>query len=172
MSKKPRYNKVVCTGINMGESKGGHPQVVFSLRIIEGDRTGEDITMFQVLPEGNEKGREILVAQLRAVGMTNDDISNPEGIGSVAATLQEKWEMYEGQGKWKATGVFEPKAPATMDQGSADAFSASLSALFANTAPVTVGDHNKAPEALPEKVARQAAPVSEAEAEAASIFGE
>ncbi len=87
---------------------------------------------------------------LRALGMTNANILEPEGLGSTVARLCEKYETYEGKSRWRTSWVAEPKQRESINAEELGEFAALLSKAFQDTPPVEVTDANRAPEKLPD----------------------
>lgn len=152
-TKKRRYCKVVCTDSTVGETKNGHPQLILSLRVVDGEkspeRMGEEITMFQTVVLDSDDSARYAVQAMRALGMTNSNIFAPEGVGTVQASLCEEWETYEGSSRWRAKYINPIKVPVTLTGTAADSLSAALAAAFASQPPTEVTNGNKAPDTLP-----------------------
>ena len=149
MSRK--FSTVQYTGHELSTSKGGHPQLMLNLRIVEGDRAGENLTAWYVL--AHEKSTEFATKALRALGMINNDITAPKGLGGTRAQAVESQETYNGETRWRVQYINPVKAKAELDTATTDQFRDMFTQALSTEDTIRVSDDNKAldlPEALPE----------------------
>lgn len=142
-----RYSIVQALGdeFTVGKSSGGFPQISVPLRIVEGDRTGEQIVYYATI--SSEKGAEYTAAALRALGMSNDDIFNPVGIGSVKAKCTEQEDTWEGKTRFKVrwlNPLHGRRTVESLEDTDRDQFQAMMDAALAGEETVDVDDRNKA----------------------------
>lgn len=69
------------------------PQAICKLEVLRGPAAGQTRMYYGSLKEG---GQEFTAKALRALGMTNDDIVNPVGLGSREALAVERENLYPG----------------------------------------------------------------------------
>lgn len=67
---------------------------------------GETVFKFNAL---TEKTIPYVSKELRALGMSNTDFLDPEGLGGTDAELVEHWEEYNGKWRWKAKYINVPR---------------------------------------------------------------
>ena len=144
-----RYTTVQCTGHEAGRSKGDHPQLRLDLIVVEGERTGESITSWNVL--ATEKSFEFAAQSCRALGMTNDNILEPVGLGTLKARCVEVQETFNGKTAWKAKYINPIKPKVKLTGEAAESFAAAFSAALAGTDTVDKTELNAAGD-TPEKV--------------------
>ena len=154
MAKKRRYSEAVALPDTflVGETKNGHPQLEFKLRIVDSadkSRIGEEVRHYQIVMMSNDDSITWAVEMMRAAGMTNRDIFKPEGLGSIKVSLCEEYETYEGNSSWRSKYINPLKVRESISGDSADAFSAALEAAFGNAPPVERTAANAAPDELP-----------------------
>lgn len=154
MSDKKRYSDVVCRGgYRMEKTKNGHLQMIIPLKVVkceDSSRVGEEFTAFKVIVLSNDKSVKYGIETLRALGMTNNDILNPEGLGNTIARCCEENELYDGKWRWKTSWIAVPKERGSISAEDLGEFAAVLSAALRDTPPVPVTDANRAPEKLPD----------------------
>jgi hypothetical protein len=151
---KRRYSKVVALdGYRVEKTRNGHLQMIVPLKVVDcadESRVGEEFTHFQIVTLNNEKSPGFAVSALRALGMSNSNILDPQGLGSVVADCTEEYETYEGKSSWKSKYINPVKDRPGISEDELGEFAALLSGAFDQAPPVEVTEANKAPEKLPE----------------------
>ena len=157
MADKKRNSKVVCTGYALTETKNGFPQMCIDLRIVEGERTGEDMTFYRVVKTEDQESIDKAVGILKALGYNGGSIASPEGLGRLKANCLEVEDTYNGKTRWKVVWVSSPSGRKnSISDDVADKFAAVMDAALANTEPLEETVDNAAPETLPEAVHHEA----------------
>lgn len=148
-----RYNVGKCVGFEVGESSGGFPQITLDLMFVEdgnGRKIGEKTKDWIILSDHPDAGKWA-VEKLRALGMTNDDVTKPEGLGSTKATIVEEMSTYEGKSRWRVRFINAFKERGEKQEASQevhDALSAKLMAAFQEVPAIEVTEANRAPESI------------------------
>ena len=147
---KKRTHVVKCSGVERTVSSGGHPQLNLTLRVVEHvdgpepRKVGDEFIMFKPIVLSSPESIQYTVDALRTLGMNNDDIMNPQGLGRLKARCVEVWDTYKGKGRWQAKYInslkFQPKA---MDESTADEFQALLNDALAQAEVVEATDDNE-----------------------------
>lgn len=152
MSKKRTLDRfyAVAVGHNTHPGEDGKsPQKSVKLRIIEGDRTGEEVTYWGPL---HENSQQFTAEALRTMGWSCNDITVCEGLGSVKVAVVEQEETYESGGKTKTAKKYQiwpAEGKATIDEGERESFAKQFKALAAGVKPIKVTAQNAAPAELP-----------------------
>ncbi len=147
-----RYVDVVCFDAQLDNGGGGNPFVLLSLRVVNGEEAGKNITTRAYL---TEKGRPITYKHMRALGWTGTKLSKAmsEGLGSLTARALL---IVNEKGYDDVKGIYpiadegsKPKTNSPVDSESLAAFDALFAdeAAAFDTVPVT--DKNRAPATLP-----------------------
>lgn len=153
-----RYVNVGCFDmqIDNGGDEGGKPHVILSLRVLDGDDIGTNITSRHYL---SPAAAPYTMKALKALGWTGTKISKAmaEGLGTRKAVAQLKVEEYKGKISEKVSGIYEfkargPKNP--IDESNLDAFDA----LFEDVAASAEGPESALSEV--NKVTELPAPVT------------
>ncbi len=74
-----------------GGSNGKAPQIVCRLVVLEGPKSGSTLMWYGGLSDNSQ---QYTVKALRALGMTNDDIMNPVGLGTRRAVAVERENLW------------------------------------------------------------------------------
>lgn len=159
--------KCVDFAFDMGDSVKKHlPQVVCRLQIISGDRMGEHLMYYGSL---HEACQEYTIGALRALGMTNDDITAPVGLGSRIAKAIERENLYPGAKNKTRIDFIDPfeapklKVSHPVSDKNAAATASKFKALFKARPALELTDAVRAPDVVVEK------PVTEADSQPADI---
>jgi hypothetical protein len=150
MSSTKRYSVVKAIPGNYSCSKreNGNTQIRVGVQIVEGPRTGEELSYWCTISDYPDSKKWAAQA-LRNFGMTNNDITAPEGLGSVKASMCEVFETWNGESKWKAKYINEHKPrKAKLDPLEIEEFNDLMADAFADAEVVEVNDFNKAPESV------------------------
>lgn len=160
MADKKRNSTVVCTGYALGETKNGYPQMIIDLRICEGPRAGEQLTMYRVVMMDNPDSLKKAADILTALGREGGTFAEPVGLGRTKANCLEVEDTYDGKTSWKAIWVSAKKPRGnTISEDNAEKLEALMASVLDQQQPLEVTDDNKAPTELPE-VTHTAAPTS------------
>lgn len=147
-----RTTIVKCTGYDLTQSKGGHPQMIINLVALEesigtGEELrspGDEFVMFKPVVLDNDDSVTYAIDSLRLLGMTNNDITQPEGLGRLKAKCVEEFDYYNGKGSWKAKYINSPTFKnAEMGDDLRDQFAAIMADRLAQSQPVEVNDDNE-----------------------------
>lgn len=137
---KKRTHLVTCSGLERTQSKNGHPQLNLVLRVLEHvdgpepRNPGDEFIMFKTIVLNSPESVQYAVDSLRLLGMQNDDIMNPQGLGSLKARCVEVFDTYNGKSRWSAKYINPPTFQAkAMDEDTADEFQALLNNALAQT---------------------------------------
>ena len=114
-----------------GEPKA--PDVVITMRVVEGPEAGFEIFKYGSL---HENSQQYTIEMLRTLGWTCNDITALTGLGTTKAIAVAKWEEYKGKRKldWMVFPVKTPKP--TLEADAAAGFAARFKALAASVAPI------------------------------------
>ena len=139
------YKKAVVKVTGFSEillTKNGHPQRKYDLLVVE---DGEHFSVGDTLEHWDVMGgkEEYFLKNARNYGMVNDDISNPEGIGTIKAQVVLSLDEWNGEANWRVKYVNPwPAKGNSMDSDSLEAFTARLAAKLENIPPVERCDEN------------------------------
>lgn len=142
--------KYLSHAVDQGDAKHG-PQVIISLQIVEGKLAGERRTYYGSLNDGSQ---EFTAKAMVALGMTNDDLMAPEGLGSRKALAVERENLYPGA-KYKSRIDFvdpieAPKVKANNPVTNPSAMSSKFRALFKSIPKPEMHESVAAPDTVPE----------------------
>lgn len=135
-----RYFKVQCTGHEATKSSGGHPQLNLHLTVMDGPFAGETRVQYNVL--SSEKSFEFAAKACRALGMSNDDIMEPVGLGTLMANATEEEDTWEGKTRWKVRYINAIAPRVNIEGSDADAFKEAFAAAMGGTPLVALTDLN------------------------------
>lgn len=141
-------------------SNGKAPQVIVRLQIVEGQFLGSIRTYYGSL---HEKCQDWTVKALRALGMTNDDITAPVGLGSRVALAVERENLFPGAKHKSRIDFIDPiEAPKLkannpiVSTAEAKQVASRFKALFKAQPALELSDAVKAPANIPVKDAFEA----------------
>jgi len=108
---------------------------------------GDNIYFLDV-KSNHPKSAEYFVKNARAVGMTNNDILNPEGIGNVVVELVLELNSYKDETYWNVKYINSLNAKSgssrkKLDEDSMEDLAAELADLLEETPVEPVTDKNK-----------------------------
>lgn len=123
------------------------PAVVGKVRILDGEKAGQDVFWRGGLKEG--KNQEITVNQLRAMGWQDNDITKLTGLGSTKVEVTGQMDEYKGKSRVQYTIWAFRGERATLRDDDKASFAKRFKMLAAQTPVVKVTDANSAPADLP-----------------------
>lgn len=131
------------------------PGVVCRLQILEGSRKGDTVMWYGSM---SEQSQEFTADALRALGMTNDDILNPQGLGSRKALAVERENLWPGaKNKTKidfVNPIVPPKLKASNPVSNPSSTTSKFKALFKSKPALEMHPAVVAPELNAGEVAR------------------
>lgn len=145
---KQRTTKVKCTGLGTSTAKSGTPQLVYDLTVLEPSaphKTGDTIKFWQPV---TDKTLDFVKEQLRNMGMTNDDFTQPEGLGRLAVKVVEEFQTYQGNESWRPRYINPIKERATLDEDTAEELQAMIMSALQGTEVVEATELNTAPDTV------------------------
>lgn len=124
-----------------GDPKGGRgPQAICKLEVLRGPAAGQTRMFYGTLKEG---GQQFTAKALQALGMTNDDVTAPVGLGTREALAVERENLYPGAKNKTRIDFIDPiEAPKLKSANPPKNPSASASkfrALFKSLPPLSDG---------------------------------
>lgn len=131
------------------------PAVSVKLRVLEGPETGKTVTWRGSL---HDNAAPYTLDALRRMGWSCNDVTALTGLGDTKVTAIERldtWEDKDGKmhTRKRIESIYEISAPRpTVAEEDRAAFAKRFKALAAASKVSPVGEHNKAPEEIPEEV--------------------
>lgn len=120
--------------VDAGNGKDKGPQVICRLQVLDGPRAGDFLMWYGSLKESSQ---EYTAKGLRALGMTNDDIMNPIGLGTRKAKAVERENLFPGAKNKTRIDFIDPiEAPKLMSANpvtNPSSMTSKFKALFKST---------------------------------------
>ena len=133
--------------IDPGDGDKKAPAVLGKVRVLDGEKAGQDVFFRGGLKEG--KNSEITVNQLRAMGWQDNDITKLTGLGSTKVEITGQLDTYNGKTRMQYTFWAYRGERATLRDDDKASFAKRFKMLAAQSPVVKVTEANQAPAELP-----------------------
>lgn len=156
MSTKKTTDRLVVVAVGheiYPPENGKSGSVAVTLRVIEGDRAGEEVKYFGSL---HENSQQYTAEALRLMGWSCNDITVLDGLGKTKVVAIEKEEVYNGRPR-KSYQIWPAEGKATLADNDRESFAKQFKALAASVAIPKLSEKSAAPAELPPAKARATA---------------